>query len=113
MSKSVGYGLIAVSLIIFFAVSLHLTGYLILAIALAVAGLWMIWKSGANLRISSIVIVVAAILRFFYWNNFLGIFSSLGIAPSIYYDADYSPVMYFVYACVGLIGIVFCFIKNK
>lgn len=112
MKKSIGYGLIAISLVLFFAVSLHFDGYLIFAMVLASAGLWLIWKSGANLRVASSAVAIAAIVRFFYWNDFLGIFSAIGIAPYIYYDADYSPILYMVYACVGLVGLVFSFVKK-
>lgn len=70
MKIKIGYGLIGISLLIFFFVSLHFTNYLIAEIAMAVIGIFLVWKSGGRMLIPSVVFVAAAVVRYFIYNDF-------------------------------------------
>ncbi|MFQ1061880.1 hypothetical protein [Bordetella trematum] len=114
MKIKIGYGLIGISLLIFFFVSLHFTNYLIAEIAMAVIGIFFVWKSGGRMLIPSVVFVAAAVVRYFIYNDFLGIPNALGVLPYVNFpDAEYSPERYIVYSLLSVVSMVFSFIKNK
>ena len=114
MQIKIGYGLISISLLVFFFFSLHFTGYLIAEIAIAIIGIFLVWKSGGRMLIPAVVFVAAAVVRYFIYNDFLGIPNAMGILPYVNFpDAEYSPERYIIYSLLSVVSVVFGFIKNK
>lgn len=114
MQKAIGYGLLILSMILFFFTSLHHVEYLVVDMVLAVAGFIILLKNKVPTIQWAFAIVGMAVLRFFIYNDFLGIPNAIGIVPYSGFPHDEAdPSKYLIYALVSIVGFVAHFIGNK